>query len=105
MAHEQYQTCIEACLACANQCKQCETACLNENKGKDMVHGFDLARKDCAQVCTLAAEMMARGSKYTQEICALCAKVCREHASHMEHCKWCADACTRCATECEKIVA
>lgn len=105
MANEKYQTCIEACLACATQCERCETACLNENKDKDREDCFELDRKDCAQLCALAAEMMTRGSQHVQEICALCAKACRERASHMEHCKWCADASIRCAQECEKMSA
>ncbi|HHI9467478.1 TPA: four-helix bundle copper-binding protein [Legionella anisa] len=105
MAHEQYQTCIEACLACATQCERCATACLNEDKDKDMIASFELDRKDCAQLCTLVAEMMARESKYAQAIGALCAKACRERARHMEHCTLCAEACTRCAIECEKIGA
>ncbi|MCL9682878.1 four-helix bundle copper-binding protein [Legionella maioricensis] len=103
MAHEQYQTCIEACLACATQCGHCETSCINEDKDKDMVGTFERDRKDCAQLCTLAAEMMTRESKYAQAICSLCAKACRDRAHHMEHCTWCAEACTRCAIECEKI--
>ncbi|KTC80171.1 hypothetical protein Lche_2191 [Legionella cherrii] len=105
MAYEQYQMCIEACLACAAQCECCGTACRNEDKDKDRVGHFEVDRKDCAQLCALAAEMMARGSQYVQEICALCAKACRERASHMEHCKWCADTSIRCAQECEKISA
>ncbi|CDZ79504.1 hypothetical protein BN59_03822 [Legionella massiliensis] len=108
MAHEQYQSCIDACLACVTECEHCATACLQEDKVKDMVCCIQLDR-DCGQLCSLAAEMMARGSKYAKEICALCAKVCRDCAKEcgkhqqMDHCKRCAEACNRCAEECEKM--
>ena len=65
---------------------------------------------DCAQICTVAAAMMARGSGHVQEICKVCALICQscgdECAQHdMEHCQACAKDCHRCAEECRKIAA
>ncbi|AHE68516.1 four-helix bundle copper-binding protein [Legionella oakridgensis] len=108
MSHHEYQSCIEACLKCAIECEHCATACLNESQVKDMVECIQLDR-DCALICSLAAKLMARGSKYAQEMCALCAKVCRDCAKeceqhkHHEHCLKCAEACRKCAEECEKM--
>jgi hypothetical protein len=52
---------------------------------------------------------MSRGSQFTGDICALCAKVCQacgdECAKHdrMEHCRQCAEACHRCAEKCREM--
>lgn len=110
MTHQHYQSCIDACLACAIECDHCASACLNEQNVQDMVACIKLDM-DCALICSLAAKLMASGSEYSQDICVLCAKICRdcekecEKHQHMEHCKRCSEACRRCAEECEKMIA
>lgn len=61
---------------------------------------------DCAQICTLSANFMARGSAHIQhvlrecaEICEQCAAECEKH-QHMEHCRRCAETCRTCAGAC-----
>lgn len=108
MSHQQYEECIKACQACVVECEHCATACLAENECKDLAKCIELDL-DCAALCALAIGMMARGSQFAKEICALCAKACRacgdECSKHkqMEHCNRCALACYRCADECEKM--
>lgn len=63
---------------------------------------------DCADICQLAANMMARNSEYAKEICRLCAQICRacgeECQKHKaDHCQRCAEACMACAQECERM--
>ena len=66
--------------------------------------------RDCADICAMAAILMSRGSEYAKELCALCAKVCRdcgeECSKHQtDHCQECATACMKCAEECERMAA
>jgi len=108
MSHKQYESCIKACHECAMECEHCATACLNEDDLKRLAQCIQLNR-DCADICAFATQIMARDSKFSKDICSLCAEICQacgdECAKHddMDHCKKCADACYRCAEECRKM--
>ena len=107
MTHEHYQSCIDACSACAVACNHCAASCLNEENVADMRECIRLDL-DCAGICMLSVEYMARGSDFAVDVCALCADVCEacaeECARHdMEHCRACAEACKRCADECRRM--
>lgn len=91
---------------CAAACNHCSTACLEEKEVQMLTTCIKLDM-DCAQICTVAAAFIARGSahaahilKECAEICTLCAEECAKH-THMEHCKRCAEACSRCAEACK----
>jgi hypothetical protein len=65
--------------------------------------------RDCAAICALCARFEARGSRFGQDLHALCAKICEicseeclKHASHHDSCKACAEACKKCAIICEE---
>lgn len=104
MAHEQYESCIDACYACALACDHCASACLREADARQLARCIALDI-DCAAICRLAAGYMGRGSEFAQALCNTCARVCEacgeECAKHsaMEHCRQCAEACRRCAEE------
>ncbi|RQP21975.1 four-helix bundle copper-binding protein [Albitalea terrae] len=107
MAHQQFQSCIDACNECAVACNHCATACLQEPDVKMMARcsALDI---ECAAICQLAAASMARGGEFASAICAVCADICEacgdECAKHsMAHCQDCAKACQRCAQECRKM--
>lgn len=107
MAHQQYQSCIDACYDCAAACDHCATSCLQEQDVKMMARCIALDM-DCAQICRLAASYMARGSAMASAIWQVCADVCDacadECAKHqMGHCQECAQACRRCADECRRM--
>jgi len=109
MENNQYKDCIKACLKCAMACEVCAAACLREEKVQMMTRCIELDR-DCADICRLAATLMARQSDYVKEFCRLCAKVCRDCAEEcgrhqVEHCQRCAEMCCACAEECEKMAA
>lgn len=64
--------------------------------------------RDCADVCGLCTQFMARDSDHAANACSLCAKICQacadECAKHkMDHCKACAAICQKCADECKKM--
>jgi len=108
MSHEKFQRCIDACYACATECKHCENACLEEKNVKDLVYCIKL-NSDCATMCVLSAKMMSGGSEFAEQLCELCAMVCDacaaecEKHAHMEHCKKCAEVCRECAEECREM--
>ncbi|WP_217476357.1 four-helix bundle copper-binding protein [Stutzerimonas stutzeri] len=109
MLNAKYQSCIEACSNCAIGCETCAASCLREDDVKKMARCIELDR-DCADLCALAAVLMARDSAQVQAICKLCAQACRECAREcgqhqMDHCQVCAEACRQCAEACEKMAA
>lgn len=100
MAHQQHQSCIQACDACAAACDHCAAACLSEPDAAQMVECIrhDM---DCADICRLASAVMARGSRRAKELCSLCASICDACAAECEkhqheHCKQCAEASELC---------
>ncbi|MEW6158544.1 MAG: four-helix bundle copper-binding protein [Verrucomicrobiota bacterium] len=107
MAHEKYQSCIDACHACATECEHCASACLKEEDVQNMTRCIELDW-DCALICAVAAKFMARDSEFAETICRQCAEICRacgeECRKHqVDHCQRCADACEKCAEECERM--
>jgi hypothetical protein len=107
MAHEQHESCIEVCNECVTACEHCAASCLHEQDIKTMARGIELDR-DCADVCSLAARFMSRGSTYSAKLCALCAEICQACGDECakqkaEHCQQCAAACHKCAEECRKM--
>jgi hypothetical protein len=110
MAHEEYRSCIHACITCSIMCEHCATACLGEEDVKMLARCIRLDR-DCADICRLAVALMARGSEFAPQVCGLCAEICSACADecaqheHMDHCRECAEACRRCAEECRKMAS
>lgn len=107
MAHQQFESCIDACNTCADACDHCAVSCLQEQDPKPMARCVALDM-DCAQICRLAASYMARGSEFAIALCQACAEVCDacgdECQKHqMQHCQDCAQACRRCADECRRM--
>lgn len=109
MSHEEFQSCIDACLQCATDCIHCENACLDEKNVNDLVRCIRLDR-ECADICLLTAKMLAGNTEFSKEIsmmcaniCEACAEECQNHAQHMDHCRICAESCSKCAEECKAI--
>lgn len=99
-----YQSCIDACNACAVACNTCFAECLKEADVKMMARCIALD-VDCAAICTVAGNAMARNSEMSKEFCSLCQKACLACAHeceqhHHDHCKACAAACNTCAQAC-----
>lgn len=63
---------------------------------------------DCAAICRLVAELIARDSRFTREMYLVCAQVCDATASECEkhaadHCRVCAQMCRTCASDCRRM--
>lgn len=106
MTNQQYQNCIKACIECATECNHCAVSCLEEKEVQYLTKCIRLDL-ECAVICRTAADLMSLGSKFSKEICRICASVCdacaeicEQHANMgMEHCRECAEACRACARE------
>ncbi|MEW6468836.1 MAG: four-helix bundle copper-binding protein [Bacteroidota bacterium] len=91
--------------ACAAACNACYASCLNEDDVAMMARCIELNR-DCAEVCLLAASLVARDSENADNMLALCANLCTACAEECEkhsqdHCKRCAQVCRACAELCQ----
>lgn len=107
MKTSHYQSCIEACQACAITCDTCIAACLDEQDVK-MMTACIKHDMDCSKICYLAISFMATNSPYADQICELCATICEACATecskhHNDHCKACAEACRKCAEACRSM--
>jgi Domain of Unknown Function (DUF326) len=109
LQNAKYQSCIDACNACAEACEYCATCDLREKDVKTMASCAQLNR-DCANICWTASQFMSRDSEYSKQLCNICADICdactKECERHieMEHCQKCAQACRQCTEECRKMV-
>ncbi|HMS85725.1 MAG TPA: four-helix bundle copper-binding protein [Nitrospira sp.] len=106
---EDMQRCIQLCQDCHARCIQLINHCLTlEGRHADPVH-IRLVM-DCAQLCTVTADFMARASAFHGRTCSLCAELCRRCAGNCEQIagedqlmKQCADLCRRCAESCDRM--
>lgn len=110
---EKIRACIEACGECAQVCRICADACLGEEMVADLVRCIrtDL---DCADLCEATQGVLVRRGKDDDgfvkavlqacaEACARCADECEKHEH--EHCRLCAEACRRCENACRELLA
>lgn len=108
MSHENHRQLLDALNNCAAECNHCATACLEEKDVQMLARCIKLDI-DCAEICSLSASFIARGSEHAEhlvrecaDICNACAEECEKHP-RMEHCKRCAEACRECAEACSEF--
>ncbi len=103
---------------CIQLCQDCHATCIQM-----ISHGLKLGGRqaapdhirllmDCAQICTMTADYMARESLLHDRMCRLCSEICRLCA---ESCKrvagddlsvtQCAELCLRCAESCNRMAS
>ncbi|MEW5783773.1 MAG: four-helix bundle copper-binding protein [Bacillota bacterium] len=102
-----WQRCIDACVKCMQACEQCITSCLQEPDVQARMHCIQVLR-DCADICSLSAQWMSRGSTHAHQLCMICADICDACAAECakfkdRHCQDCAQFCRDCATECRNM--
>lgn len=109
MQNSLYSQCIEACYQCAVACKECALGCLSEDDVHHMVACIQ-SDLECEAICRHTAEILSLKSRFSPEICTICAEICRSCAAECakhdeEHCRICAQACEKCADLCSKLAA
>ncbi|BCI72012.1 ferredoxin [Sphingomonas paucimobilis] len=110
----QHQTSIEM-QACIDACHDCHMTCLSmamnhclEVRGRHVEPQHMRIMLDCAQICSVALDFMARSSEHHGHICRECAEICRACAASCQKVgdmDECVAACLRCAEACEKMAA
>jgi hypothetical protein len=99
---------IEATVACALACRECVSACLEEDE-IGMYRECIRMNRDCAWICDLTGAYLLSNSPFQAQACQLCADVCRACAaechihSHRDHCRRCAEACHACSEICHSL--
>lgn len=104
-----HQSCIDACMKCAQICEECFDMCLKEEDVKARINCIK-SLQDCAQICSLTAWAMSRGSENINVLCNACATICDMCANECsmfkdQHCESCTDICRQCASECKKMAS
>jgi hypothetical protein len=111
---EPLSRCIEACYECAQTCSACADACLGEDQVRDLALCISL-NEVCGDICATTGSTLSRTVhakdlplrsvlQVCAEACARCAEECERHGPHMEHCRVCAEACRRCEQACRELL-
>ena len=113
MAHQtisqDMRQCIQECITCHQVCLETIQHCLAMG-GRHAEQPHIRLLADCAQICTVSADFMLRGSPLHERTCGVCAEVCQQCADDCERMaggdqlmKRCADTCRRCAESCRQM--
>jgi hypothetical protein len=82
-----FEECAAACSDCQRSCDSCAAHCARLMQHGHKEHASILATcQDCGDICSAAARIVARGGPFSTLVCRACA-----------------DACARCAKECDKF--
>ena len=103
---DEERDCIENCNEAAQVCEWCADECLGS---QDMEACARLCR-DVADLTSLHARFMARGSDYSDQLTKACAEACEDCADECErhdanHCQTCAAVLRECAESCRRMLA
>jgi hypothetical protein len=107
---EMFEKCAKACNDCQRECDACATHCaqLLANGHKDHLTTLGTCR-DCADFCSAAAEIVARGGPFAGLICDACANACQRCGKACDKfedkvMKKCAKECFECEKVCREMV-
>lgn len=110
---DMFSKCARACSDCQRECDACATHCA-ESMAEGAKHHLAtlMSCRDCADVCSTAAQIVARGGPYADLICQACAEVCARCAKECEHhgrddkvMARCAEECRKCETACRAMLS
>jgi hypothetical protein len=102
---DEQRECIENCNEAAEVCEWCADECLGDEEMEECAR---LCR-DVADIASLHARFMARGSNYSDQLAEACAGACEECAEECsrhdaDHCQVCADVLEECAESCRSMI-
>ncbi|AUV82633.1 four-helix bundle copper-binding protein [Salinigranum rubrum] len=102
---DEERECIEICNEAAEVCEWCADECLGDEEMEECAR---LCR-DVADIASLHARFVARGSNYSDQLAEACAGVCEECAEECsshdhDHCQVCADVLEACAEHCRGMM-
>lgn len=104
------RACVDACQACRAQCLV--TVAHGAESGGILAAAAHLqVLLDCAALCAVTVDLLARGSVRHRELCRVCADACRaceascRQMPHGSTVARCAELCAACADACETVAA
>ena len=106
--NEEMASCIDNCFEAAQASEWCADECIQ--LGDPAMASCITLCRDVADLSTIHARLMARGSSYEADLAAICAKLCEECALECEqfdheHCQVCAEVLHTCASSCREMAA
>lgn len=102
------QECIDACLACYRACLSAATGHCLEAGGAHTEKAHFTLMLGCAEICRTSAHFMIMGSDLHRETCRACAEICSRCADDCERIGGmddCVRACRACAESCRRMAA
>lgn len=97
-------------MRCIEDCERCHRLCLHMAMTHCLEQGGDFLEPPhfrvmlaCAELCRTTADAMLAGYALYEEVCTVCARVCRDCAESCERTGElgeCVEACRRCAQSC-----
>ncbi len=108
---DMFEECADACADCQIECGSCARHCamlLGEGK-KEHMNTLQTCL-DCAEICSAAAQIVARQGSFSTLICESCAEACSRCAAACEkvpsdkHMARCAKECRECETACRAML-
>jgi hypothetical protein len=108
---EMFDRCAKACNDCQRICDACAAHCAHLIAKGKMEHMKTLRTcQDCAGICAMAAQIVARRGPFSDitcrccaEACARCGKACAEHSGD-QMMRACAEECRRCEEACRDML-
>jgi len=102
--------CIAECLNCHQICLETISHCLRTGGEHAREERIRLLT-DCAEICAVTADFLIRGSAHHAHLCRECAEICTDCAAdcdrlgqHVEM-RRCAETCRNCANACRAMAA
>ena len=106
-----HMDCAKACSACQRECDACASHCAEHLAKGHKEHLATLQTcRDCADFCSAAAEIVARGGPFAALICEACAEACKRCGKACDKfddddmMKACAKECRQCEKACREML-
>jgi len=106
-----FRTVAKACDDCARACDTCSAHCVQLLADGRKEHLATMQTcQDCAEVCSLAARVIAKDGPMGDLTCTACAEACKRCGDACEKfgsdplMKKCADECARCEKACRELL-
>jgi hypothetical protein len=100
-------------MRCIDDCERCHRICLRTAMTHCLEQGGECVEPPlfrvmlaCAELCRTTADAMLAGYALYEELCAVCARVCRDCAESCERTgelEECVDACRLCEASCARL--
>lgn len=111
-AHDEaFDVCAKACSDCQRACDSCAAHCAHRVGDGMKLHMTTLQTcLDCADVCGMSSHLVSRRGPFMHLVCSSCAEACTRCAQECEkfpddrHMKACAEECRRCEKACREMV-